>query len=86
MKDRSGDTDGIIAFLCARMRPLDRRRQLIEERMAERRRRKRGGGGKMLEEEQDYDDDDVIYRRDMQSDRASDARNANEMMLHSAKL
>ena len=40
----------------------------------------------MLEEEQDYDDDDVIYRRDMQSDRASDARNANEMMLHSAKL
>ena len=84
MKDRSADTDGIIAFLCARMRPLDRRRQLIEERMAER--RKRGGGGKMLEEEQDYDDD-VIYRRDMQTaERASDARNANEMMLHSAKL
>ena len=39
----------------------------------------------MLEEEQDYDDD-VIYRRDMQTaERASDARNANEM-LYSAKL
>ena len=79
MKDRSADTDGIIAFLCARMRPLDRRRQLIEERMAERRKR---GGGKMLEEEQDYDDDDddVIYRRDMQSDRASE-RETQEMQM-----